>query len=546
MKICRSCYIIGKILIIILFIISLNAISIVQTSLHKSSENWFFETVDTEGYNGRYTSIDVDSNKYPHISYCREDNDGYVKYAFWNGTQWKIYTLDFGSGGTNSNVMTTSIILDENDYPHIAYSKPPNLVNYTYWDGNQWNYSIVYEGSGIYGSVGIDLDSNGFPHISYCDGYGICYIRYAYWNGSQWINEIVDSSRYCGIHNSIKIDSNNCPHIAYIKTSEKSIRYANKTQNDSEWNIQTVDSVGSNYLLYPSIDLDSNQYPHIGYYKTGSNDLRYAFRNESSMEWNVQTIVSTGHIGYSYSLALTYQDYPYFMYQNIEEKDLEFIYWDGISWINGKIDTAGDVGCCSHIALDSDNYAHISYRDEESYNLKYARELNKYPITPSNPTPSDNSIDIEIDTILSWTSSGDPDGDNVTFDVYFGNTSQPSKIADNISNTWFDPGEMEYNTTYYWQIAVWDDYGLCNYGSEWQFTTHKVICGDIDNDGKGPDIADLVFLVEYMFQGGPEPPIMCQADVDANGAGPDIADLVYLVDYMFHGGPPPGDCCNPS
>ena len=63
------------------------------------------------------------------------------------------------------------------------------------------------------------------------------------------------------------------------------------------------------------------------------------------------------------------------------------------------------------------------------------------------------------------------------------------------------------------------------------------ICGDIDGNGVGPDIADLVYLVNYMFNGGPEPPVIEACDVDGNGVGPDIADLVYLVNYMFNGGP---------
>ena len=62
-------------------------------------------------------------------------------------------------------------------------------------------------------------------------------------------------------------------------------------------------------------------------------------------------------------------------------------------------------------------------------------------------------------------------------------------------------------------------------------------CGDIDGNGAGPDIADLVYLVAYMFSQGPEPPVMEACDVDGSGSGPDIADLVYLVTYMFGGGP---------
>lgn len=65
------------------------------------------------------------------------------------------------------------------------------------------------------------------------------------------------------------------------------------------------------------------------------------------------------------------------------------------------------------------------------------------------------------------------------------------------------------------------------------------ICGDIDHSGDDPDISDLVYLIDYMFTGGPSPPVMEAADVDGSGGDPDIADLVYVVDYMFNGGPAP-------
>ncbi|MFH1686277.1 MAG: hypothetical protein ABIE70_01990 [bacterium] len=66
--------------------------------------------------------------------------------------------------------------------------------------------------------------------------------------------------------------------------------------------------------------------------------------------------------------------------------------------------------------------------------------------------------------------------------------------------------------------------------------------GDVNHDGTGPDIADLVYLVNYMFNGGPEPECTKEADVTGSGGNPDIADLVYLVNYMFNGGPPPIPC----
>jgi len=71
-----------------------------------------------------------------------------------------------------------------------------------------------------------------------------------------------------------------------------------------------------------------------------------------------------------------------------------------------------------------------------------------------------------------------------------------------------------------------------------------IICvpGDVDANGLGPIIDDLIYLVDYMFNGGPPPPVPQQADVDGSGII-DIADLVYLVDYMFNFGPRP--VCGP-
>ena len=75
--------------------------------------------------------------------------------------------------------------------------------------------------------------------------------------------------------------------------------------------------------------------------------------------------------------------------------------------------------------------------------------------------------------------------------------------------------------------------------------------GNIDMDPLDQiDISDLVYLVDYMFTGGPAPPCWPEANVDCsddgNGVeGPediDISDLVYLVDYMFNQGPTPCRC----
>ncbi len=70
------------------------------------------------------------------------------------------------------------------------------------------------------------------------------------------------------------------------------------------------------------------------------------------------------------------------------------------------------------------------------------------------------------------------------------------------------------------------------------------IRGDVNHDNSPTiDIADLVYLVDYMFTDGPAPSCFIEADINASGSDAlDIADLVYLVDFMFNAGPAPSDC----
>ncbi|HOP06438.1 MAG TPA: M14 family zinc carboxypeptidase [candidate division Zixibacteria bacterium] len=67
--------------------------------------------------------------------------------------------------------------------------------------------------------------------------------------------------------------------------------------------------------------------------------------------------------------------------------------------------------------------------------------------------------------------------------------------------------------------------------------------GNINGDAAGSiDITDLVYLVQYMFSGGPVVGCPISADVNGDNSIADITDLVDLVSYMFQDGPPPVDC----
>ena len=75
-----------------------------------------------------------------------------------------------------------------------------------------------------------------------------------------------------------------------------------------------------------------------------------------------------------------------------------------------------------------------------------------------------------------------------------------------------------------------------NQGFQQNFTS-GCNCGDADGSG-GVDISDAVFLIAYIFGGGPAPNPYCLGDADGSG-GVDISDAVYLIAYIFGGGPAP-------
>lgn len=65
----------------------------------------------------------------------------------------------------------------------------------------------------------------------------------------------------------------------------------------------------------------------------------------------------------------------------------------------------------------------------------------------------------------------------------------------------------------------------------------EFMCGDCDGND-AIDIDDAVFLIQYIFSGGPAPNPEETGDVDLSGEC-DIDDAVYIVTYIFSGGPEP-------
>jgi hypothetical protein len=71
--------------------------------------------------------------------------------------------------------------------------------------------------------------------------------------------------------------------------------------------------------------------------------------------------------------------------------------------------------------------------------------------------------------------------------------------------------------------------------------TPDAICGDANGDGE-VNVGDAVFMIAYVFSGGPPPDPECAGDANGDGEG-NVGDAVYLIAYVFNGGPPPVEGC---
>jgi len=133
-------------------------------------------------------------------------------------------------------------------------------------------------------------------------------------------------------------------------------------------------------------------------------------------------------------------------------------YWQIVSWDNHDASTAGPI-------------------------WDFTTSVNNPPNEPKVPNPNDGATDVDIDADLTWECS-DPDGHTLTYDVYLeANNPTPNVLVSNDqSETSYDPGTLDYEITYYWQIIASDEYNITE-GPIWSFTTEMKPKHDLSCNG---------------------------------------------------------------
>ncbi|MBL7146426.1 MAG: carbohydrate binding domain-containing protein [Phycisphaerae bacterium] len=106
------------------------------------------------------------------------------------------------------------------------------------------------------------------------------------------------------------------------------------------------------------------------------------------------------------------------------------------------------------------------------------------PLKASAPKPSNHAVDVSQTQAMSWSAVADA----ASHQVYFGTDEETVKNADtsspdykgsrNLGSESYDPGLLQWNTTYYWRVDEVKADGSVQMGSLWSFATANFIVVD--------------------------------------------------------------------
>jgi hypothetical protein len=194
----------------------------------KDKGEWKFEIVD-DGHGqsnavGGFSSVKVDSLGRVHISYVDSVN-GLLKYGIKENDTWNIEVADDSEFVGNF----TSLAIDRNFNPYISYTvdKRPNKPDL--WLARKiegkWRNELVdtEEIVGNYNSIVLDDECN--IQISYSS---MKQLKMAKNIQGLWSFEIVDP-KGTTTYTSLSIDTEGMPHIAYYD-KESGVKYAHKAR----------------------------------------------------------------------------------------------------------------------------------------------------------------------------------------------------------------------------------------------------------------------------------------------------------------------------
>jgi len=115
-------------------------------------------------------------------------------------------------------------------------------------------------------------------------------------------------------------------------------------------------------------------------------------------------------------------------------------------------------------------------------------------------------------------------------------------IYNDTSSNCKDTGLVPLTQYYYQAWSYSTEEGLSQYSDDFDTAnaTTSFKRGDANAD-KTITVADVIYLINYLFKGGSEPQPVQAGDANCDGKV-NVSDVIYLINYLFKGGPQPPVC----
>jgi hypothetical protein len=393
----------------IVFILLLAAI-LITPAMAISSGRWDIMTVEADSINGHtdglYTSIVVDKNNIPHVSWVNEAR-GQVEYGTYKDDVWtieRVGPIDSKSTGRVYYTFTTSIALDPQGNPAISYAGIDGHLYFAHRDTNgTWSIRDV-DGNTYYKDQWSSLKYNpvnGKPYIAFTGKRYVSDVPYGSHlslaslnDNGDWKIDILETSDDVtydtGYQPSLAFNSNGKATVVYrtgYNTWGHKMEYTRVARQhvDNTWGILgsvascddnskcgfnpslAVDSEGNAHFTGADVDLTHKQ-TTLNYFGLNTSDL-----NVSSVN-GIKAWPQSDFAGDVWnSLVLDSANGPHVSFHDH--------FWGGLWYFEMKdgsnnitdVDRNGDVGECNALALDSRGNPWISYHDATNNAVKVAR-----------------------------------------------------------------------------------------------------------------------------------------------------------------------------
>ena len=352
--------------------------SLEERMLLDSGTFWYlWDPADATGDVGQYSSLKLDADGNPHISYFDKTN-GDLKYVVGDASA-KTWSAPVTIDNSCAVGQFTSLAFDSSGNPHIAYYLQTFLddsgrtrggdLKYASLDGVDWTVETIdWVSNGVGQFVSLDIDNLNVPHISYYDAFSED-LKYATLSEDQAELSAVTVDMTFDPAGSLsggvlweQIDSVIASSGILTVTLSDGLLGVGTLVADA---IRVTD--GTNIFV---VDNGDYQYSDSGAWADSASGYKSDSRTTASGSGDTATWVFKGlQPGVSYDVYVTWQTDA----GNATDATFTLLDGDG-TWALETIDSAGKVGAYTSIEVDAAGKPRISYYNISGGDLKYAEK----------------------------------------------------------------------------------------------------------------------------------------------------------------------------